>query len=293
LAVPADKRPSVFGVDTQPGGARFPKAKADVPYDAQIAIHDDEGVRTIEISGETGAFPQVALLNDDEILLVGTRCRRLADGSHELNAHVYGLDGRVRREFLLGDGIEHVATDARGEIWVGYFDEGVFGNYGWGQTTTTGEQVAPVGSPGLVRFDAEGNVTWGYEPPDGIGPIDDCYALNVGPEATWTSYYSDFPLVRINPDGSVRAWTTHASGVRAIACDNQRVALFGGYKEQRNQCTLARLGETGLTQAESIELVLPSGEPLSEGATGSVVGRGDVLHFVLDGEWMSVGLSSV
>jgi hypothetical protein len=33
----------------------------------------------------------------------------------------------LKREFLLGDGIEDVQTDRKGHIWVAYFDEGVFG----------------------------------------------------------------------------------------------------------------------------------------------------------------------
>ena len=40
--------------------------------------------------------------------------------------------GELRRQFVLGDGIKHVQTTAAGDIWVGYFDEGVYGNYGWG-----------------------------------------------------------------------------------------------------------------------------------------------------------------
>lgn len=283
----------MFGVDTQPGWASFPKAKTDAPYKAQFAIHDEGGVRTIEINDETRAFPQVALLKDDEILLAGTRCRRFADGTHELNGHVYGPDGQLRREFLLGDGIEHVASDVRGEIWVGYFDEGVFGNYGWGAMTTSEEQESPVGWPGLVRFDGEGNMTWRYEPPEGIGTIDDCYALNVGPDATWTCYYSYFPLVRINPDGSVRGWTTEASGVRAVAGTDERALLFGGYKGQRTQCTVARLGDGELIDAEAIQLLRPSGEPLTEDDTGFVYGHGDTLHMILDREWMSVELSEL
>jgi hypothetical protein len=167
LVVSSEARAAVFGRNEQPGWASFPKAKTDTPYSARVLIHDETDVRSVEIAGETRAYPRVALLNDDEILLAGTRCRRFADGTHELNGHVYGLDGQLRRQFLLGDGIEHIATDVRGEIWVGYFDEGVFGNYGWGAMTTSEEQESPVGWPGLVRFDAEGNMTWRYEPPEG------------------------------------------------------------------------------------------------------------------------------
>jgi hypothetical protein len=57
------------------------------------------------------------------------RCRRFPDGSHELSTKIYDAKGKLQREFLLGDGIEHVQIDRRGNIWVGYFDEGVYGKY--------------------------------------------------------------------------------------------------------------------------------------------------------------------
>lgn len=293
MLVSSEEHATVFGRDERPGWASFPKAKTESPYGARVVIHDESGQRSVNIAGETRAYPRVALLKDDEILLLGTRCRRFADGTHELNGHVYGPDGQLRRQLLLGDGIEHVATDLIGEIWVGYFDEGVFGNYGWGGMTTSDVREDPIGWPGLVRFDAEGNMTWRYEPPEGIGGIDDCYALNVGPDATWICYYSYFPLVRVNPDGTVRGWTTEASGVRAIAGDDERAVLFGGYKGQRTQCTVASLGEGELTNAQSIELVRPTGEVLDEDDMGYVFGQGDTLHFILDGDWMTVSLSNM
>jgi hypothetical protein len=55
--------------------------------------------------------------------------------------------GRPRPRRFFGDGIEHVQATSAGEIWVGFFDEGIYGNYGWG----SGTQL-PVGRTGLVRF---------------------------------------------------------------------------------------------------------------------------------------------
>ncbi len=54
------------------------------------------------------------------------------DGTYDLNGRVFGPDGALRREFLLGDGIQDVQTTAEGDIWVSRFDEGVYGNLGWG-----------------------------------------------------------------------------------------------------------------------------------------------------------------
>ena len=56
--------------------------------------------------------------------------------------------GSVVAEGTLGDGINHLLTTPSGAIWVGYFDEGVFGSFGWG-----GPGPPPIGQPGIVQFD--------------------------------------------------------------------------------------------------------------------------------------------
>jgi hypothetical protein len=81
------------------------------------------------------------------ILLVGARSWWRSDGP-DRNAVIYGADGRVLAEETLGDGIEHVLADGTGHIWVGYFDEGVFGNYGWGRPGSP----EPLGACGLTGF---------------------------------------------------------------------------------------------------------------------------------------------
>ncbi|MFI7578403.1 hypothetical protein [Micromonospora sp. NPDC049497] len=61
-----------------------------------------------------------------------------------------------------------------GKLWVGYFDEGVYGNFGWG-----GPGPAPIGATGIARFTETLHPEWHF-PTDDLSPIDDCYALNVG-----------------------------------------------------------------------------------------------------------------
>jgi hypothetical protein len=55
----------------------------------------------------------------------------------------------VAAEKTIGDGVARVRVARSGHVWVGYFDEGVYGNYGWGGG---GGGPAPLGAPGLVRF---------------------------------------------------------------------------------------------------------------------------------------------
>lgn len=51
----------------------------------------------------------------------------------EENARLLAPDGVLVRRLCLGDGIGHLQCDTDGDIWVGYYDEGIFGNYGWGR----------------------------------------------------------------------------------------------------------------------------------------------------------------
>lgn len=79
---------------------------------------------------------------------------------------------------MLGDGIGHVLATSTGQVWVGYFDEGIYGNYGWGRT----DSEEPVGAYGIVRFSPDLEPDWHYPKYTGVGPwdaISDCYALNV------------------------------------------------------------------------------------------------------------------
>jgi hypothetical protein len=74
-------------------------------------------------------------------------CRRVKAASGDAPA---GL--MVERTFTIGDGVQDVRTTPGGDVWVSYFDEGVFGNYRW---SPPGPE--PIGAPGLVAFDPLGN----------------------------------------------------------------------------------------------------------------------------------------
>jgi hypothetical protein len=87
--------------------------------------------------------------------------------------------------FDLGDGSEDLQTTPIGNIWVSYFDEGVFG--------------LGIGNAGLICFDSTGKSVFKYS--DLVEThqapyIADCYALNViSDHEVWLCYYADFPLV--------------------------------------------------------------------------------------------------
>lgn len=119
---------------------------------------------------------------NDKILLLGSRTYYHADGP-ERNAVIVNKQGAVYQELCFGDGIADCIVTGDGRIITSYFDEGIFGNYGWDN---------PIGSCGLLVWDADGNVLWKSK-----YPIYDCYAMNVDDRGNlWFYYYDDFALVK-------------------------------------------------------------------------------------------------
>jgi hypothetical protein len=269
----------------QAGFASFPRSRAEHPYDAILSITNVHTTYEIEIRGLADTFPLMQLLPDGAVLIVSARCRRYNDGTHDLNARIYDSQGQPREEFLLGDGIQHVQVDRKGNIWVGYFDEGVYGNYGWGGAGDT----APVGASGLVCFDAKGQKSWEYGPVPGVDVISDVYALNVFGDEAWAYYYTDFPLVRIASDRTVTVWTTETSGARSFAIGNGVVLLFGGYSPSKTACQLLRFDKDHATVDAEISLLLTEGGDLSH---ANVIGRGNILHVFVGDLWYQFSTNS-
>jgi hypothetical protein len=263
------------------GGASFARTRVDPPYPALFVEHDGRQVlRSVELDSVPVAFPTVQTLPGGEILVVGGRCWRDSDGNAERNACVYDDGGSLRRAFTLGDGIEHVQTTADGSIWVGYFDEGVFGNFGWND---------PIGRHGIVVFDPDGRVSWRFEPRGDLLQIDDCYALNVADHETWACYYSDFPVVRIAPGGITR-WTGAVAGVRALAVDRGLVLLAGDYTARDRMVLAALIDGKAVDPLSEFVLRAADGTPLREAA---MIGRGGTLHVFNGPDWYRVDVAEL
>ena len=283
----AEDAAALTSAATEPGGPSFPSSTTERPVAAQVTVQHPELRFTVPIAELTLAHPSVQVLPGERILVVAARCRWRPDGP-ERNAIVYAADGRVVTEQTLGDGIGHVLATGAGEVWVGYFDEGIYGNYGWGHDGAP----APLGAPGLVRFSADLEPAWRY--PSHVdnpwGAIDDCYALNLAGDTAWTCYYSDFSLVRIQ-DGTLTGWrNTLVHGATALAVDGTRVALFGGYGPDRDRLVLADLGHGQLRRRAEYRLTLPDGSPLP---AAQVVGRGPHLHVLAGRAWFRLDLDDI
>ncbi len=177
---------------------------------------------------------------------------------------------------MLGDGIESLQATRSGEIWVAYFDEGIFGNRGW---------TEPIGRNGIVAWNREGARLYEFEPPAGFQGISDCYAMNVRYDnETWCYYYTSFPLVRIQDHKASSAWNTPTRGARALAIAGDYVLLAGSY-DQRNEIYRLKLDANEQARiAGTFDLIDRDGNtvPLDR-----VVGRGSKLY-VLAGDTVYV-----
>lgn len=209
-------------------------------------------------------------LPDDRFLAVGRRSRSRTNA----NAQVIDSAGDVVAEEAFGDGIGHIATTPSGQVWVGYFDEGIFGG------------SDPVGARGLLRFDEKLARVWEYPDDTGFGPVCDCYALNVDDEVVWASYYVDFPVVRI-ADDRVTGWVDTPFMVSALITDGWRCALVGG----DGGIVLGELTHDGRFESRGeARLRLPDGDPLDR---FTMAGRGDVLHVIADGAYHKLDLDQL
>jgi len=94
-------------------------------------------------------FPIVEWFPDGRWLVVNS------DSEGEGNVRIFMPDGSQAGCIELGDCINHIKIDAKNRIWVGWFDQGVFGNEKW---RVSGHDIPP-SAYGIASFDSYGNVT--------------------------------------------------------------------------------------------------------------------------------------
>lgn len=249
------------------GFASFAKIIPDSPQRYRVLIlRKGELELDIVISGERFNIHEIQPLGDD-LLLACSRSAYRGEHDFDLNARVYSRDGVLRKEFLLGDGIATIQTTRRGEIWTSYFDEGVFGNYGW---------RAPVGAAGLVAWNELGEKVYEYDAVDPVDSIVDCYALNVASdEDVWCYYYTDFPLVHLREKRIVATWDVPVSGSPAFAVADEHVLFVSGYN-QADSFQLVHLVSNGRSRLiGEFNLIGDDGIPVKPVRT---IGRGGKLY---------------
>lgn len=261
-------------------GGSFAKTRPDAPQRYRVVgLLGDEVVLQTLIEQEAFNIHDVQPLGGDELLLVCSRSMFRSAGDVDHNGRVYSRAGVLKRELVLGDGIESTQVTSRGEVWTSFFDEGVFGNYGW---------TNPIGASGLVAWDATGKKLYEFEHGGNAGYISDCYALNVASDDdVWCYYYTDFPLVHLHKHRVVSTWSVPVHGSHAFAVADE-CALFAGAYRERDAFRLMRLQEGGrATAMRTFGMVDPAGDAMRPERT---VGRGGYLYVLSDGQLYRLGV---
>lgn len=267
----------------QPGWATFPKTRPDSPQSYRLLAYDGKTADTIidlVIRQEVYNIHFVQPLLD-RFLLVCARSTRRSDRDIEHNGRIYNRRGQLDGEIILGDGIADIQVTASGRIWASYFDEGIFGNFGW---------KLPLGNPGLVAWDSAGDVTYRFEPRPPLESMSDCYAMNCPSESDlWCCYYMSFPLVHIHDSHVAEFWESPVGGAHAFAISDAGVLFQGGYKD-RHTYKLCTFASDALRVATSASFITASGNQIQ---AERVVGRGSLLFLLAGREIYRVSVSDV
>lgn len=275
---------------TRSDGASFAKTTPSALQRYRvIAWKDGETPLDFVVDNEPFNIHEIQPVGDDLLLVCVRSCYRGPD-DFDLNGRLYRRDGTPCGELLLGDGIESVQVTGTGEIWTSYFDEGVYGNYGW---------ELPVGASGLIAWNRQGEQLHAFSPPAGLGPIDDCYALNVpGDHDVWLYYYSEFALVHLRDRQTVASWRIPVKGSHAFAVTEDPArrgayaALFCGTYDDRDALQLVHLGTDGEVRlVRTYRLQGAGSEPVG---VARMVGRGRVLYVVgTDGNVYRIDMAGI
>jgi hypothetical protein len=264
------------------GGAIFPKTVPDQRQRYRVvALSRDQLVLDVVIEQERFNIHHVQPLRN-ELLLVCSRSSHRAPDDIEENGRVYTRDGKFIRSVLLGDGIQSVQTTSDGVIWTSFFDEGIFGNYGWEN---------PLGASGLVAWDSAGNRLYEFDPPIGLDTMCDCYALNVASaEDVWCYYYTEFPLVHLRDRKIEAFWEVPLKGSGAFAVSAGHALFSGGYKDRDTYHLFSLEADRQMKLVGEIELQDHEGNKLVAERT---VGRGDAIHLLSGGNLYRIDIQTV
>ncbi|MGY4506946.1 hypothetical protein [Bradyrhizobium sp. USDA 3650] len=209
---------------------------------------------------------KIDLFPDGRVLLASSRWNFQIATDYNLNGIIFDPQTGQASRVGLGDGIGDLQIDQRGRIWVGYFDEGVFGS--------------SVGQAGLVCFSDLGDKVWEF-PADADHTIDDCYALNVTGADAAIFFYSDFPVCKIGADFQLSWWQTELQGCHAFAMSETEILFSSQYRESPETAHLGRLAADEIVHVRQVRLLMPDG---SGRPSGRLQGRGKHLyHFGEDG----------
>ena len=210
----------------------FPQTVTEEAYAYKVVIFGEGGKRILDLPEERWNYHYVQPIDDGHVLLAGARSVYRSVDDIEKNARVYDGERRCIRSFCLGDGIQDLYVTPKNTIWTSYFDEGVFGNFGWDE---------PIGSKGLIHWDAFGEQLEWHDP-EGQYYISDCYAMNVvSDNEVWFYYYTDFQI-GVRSDGHTTYYKPDVQGASGFAMHREVLFMNGGYGDQEQYYELGRNG---------------------------------------------------
>ncbi|WLR43100.1 hypothetical protein LC087_02515 [Bacillus carboniphilus] len=138
----------------------------------------------------------------------------------EDNAFLYNLDGLYVKSFFVGTGISVCQTDHKGEVWIGYNDEGIF-------------EPNSLGENGIICLNEKGEIII-FEKihksmEQGLVPIiDECYAMSMFQKSIWMCYLGNFntQLIRVENENNISVWNDLKIGtVDCFATNGKFVVL--------------------------------------------------------------------
>ncbi|WP_105620072.1 hypothetical protein [Vallitalea okinawensis] len=186
----------------------------------EINSYNNSDIYCLDLLEQKFYYHFIQSIDESNYLLVGGRCRYYSEDKQDYNAKIIDENSNLIREFVLGDGIQDVLVSNNNDIWTSYYDEGIFGNYGWSN---------PIGSCGLISWDINGNQKFRFEGDDDHF-ICDCYALNISDNNDiWFYYYTEFELGRIDGNGSITYYKPNISGADGLLVSNKYILFRGGY----------------------------------------------------------------
>lgn len=178
---------------------------------------------------------------DGSFLLLGSRCMYSEKKGPEHNAVFVDREGTVLRSLTFGDGIADCIVRNDGMIITSFFDEGVFGNYGWKN---------PIGSCGICARNINGEIIWKPN-----RDIYDCYAIVIDTKNNiWYYYYDEFDLIKTDfKTETVYHPDREGSSILMLADNNRALIMDGGYDDP--SLCLCRFQKDGLSAWETIEFL--------------------------------------
>ncbi|WP_426433589.1 hypothetical protein [Bradyrhizobium genosp. P] len=248
----------------------FQRTRARAPARLCLVKVTSEALHTIELPELDLTFPEVDVFPDGRILIAGPRCEWRGEYDFDLNgAIVQPTTGKVTR-ILLGDGISTIQVDDLSRIWVGYLDEGVLGNFGWGFRGGP----TPVGAAGLVCFSDVGEKIWEF-PHNCSCSITDCYALNVSGTNATAFFYTEFPICSISSSFELAFRTTNLAGCHTLAVSETEALFSGQYRDPPDAAYRGKLSAERLWPVRRLRMLMPDGSARSG---GQLLARGKSLY---------------